>query len=277
MLLSAGCYYLGAWTLEHPSLCSSGGGPLLSHGDLSLGGTGGGVGSSIMQVHERRHSSQVPVIVMSGNPSSIERGVDTVGAHAAKHVSYTLHPPPRHIVLPTTSGFRQLVHHVVRSWVAAREGLTLVLASPYLCALCAFMMLQYVNSSLFYFEKTLVVAAAGQDAAHKTAFFAAVNSASALCILVLQLLVTGGCWGWVGCVVGVGHPCMTQTPNTDAQHPNRPSPPTTHNRSCDDMAIHHHCPALGPLLVDCMHAAHRRCPKPNDSCRCGSDPEAAVV
>lgn len=86
---------------------------------------------------------------------------------------------------------RALLLHTSRSWQAAKEGLVLVSSSAYLRALCAFMLLQYVCSSLFYFEKSLVVAAAGQDAAHRTAFFGAINSAAALCILVLQLLVTG--------------------------------------------------------------------------------------
>lgn len=87
--------------------------------------------------------------------------------------------------------WRALVLQVARAWQAAKEGMVLVAASGYLRALCGFMLLQYVCSSLFYFEKSLVVAAAGQDAAHRTAFFGAINSASALCILVLQLLVTG--------------------------------------------------------------------------------------
>ncbi|GAB4816937.1 hypothetical protein N2152v2_003983 [Parachlorella kessleri] len=71
------------------------------------------------------------------------------------------------------------------------EGFNLIMRSAYLRHLCLFLVLNYIVSSFFYFEKSLVVATAVQDAASRTAWFAAINSASAFCILGLQLLATG--------------------------------------------------------------------------------------
>ena len=63
-------------------------------------------------------------------------------------------------------------------------------ASPYLRSLCLFLVLNYVVSSAFFFEKALVAASVG-GAVQRTAWFAAINSASAAAVLVLQLLATG--------------------------------------------------------------------------------------
>ena len=74
------------------------------------------------------------------------------------------------------------------SSAAARflDSFRLIAASPYLRHLCAFLTLNYVVSSFFYFERSLVVAAAARDAVGRTRMFAAINSASGAVIAVVQ-------------------------------------------------------------------------------------------
>ena len=62
----------------------------------------------------------------------------------------------------------------------------LIAGSPYLLHICSFLTLNYVTSSFFYFEKSLVVAAAASDAASRTYLFAKINSASGVIIAVVQ-------------------------------------------------------------------------------------------
>lgn len=76
------------------------------------------------------------------------------------------------------------------AFAAVFEGYATIRASPYLRSLCLFLVLNYVVSSAFFFEKALVAATVG-GAAQRTAWFAAINSASAAAVLVLQLLATG--------------------------------------------------------------------------------------
>eukprot|EP00887_Chlorella_sp_A99_P000869 scaffold5.g869.t1 len=77
------------------------------------------------------------------------------------------------------------------------EGYRMIIASPYLQHLCAYLILNYIASSFFYFEKSLAVATVA-NAASRTAWFATINSASAFFILALQLLATGRVLKWVG-------------------------------------------------------------------------------
>ena len=67
------------------------------------------------------------------------------------------------------------------------DSFRLIAASPYLRHLCAFLTLNYVVSSFFYFERSLVVAAAARDAVGRTRMFAAINSASGAVIAVVQV------------------------------------------------------------------------------------------
>ncbi len=67
------------------------------------------------------------------------------------------------------------------------DSFRLIAASPYLRHLCAFLTLNYVVSSFFYFERSLVVAAAAQDAVGRMRLFAGINSASGAVIAVVQV------------------------------------------------------------------------------------------
>jgi ATP/ADP translocase len=66
------------------------------------------------------------------------------------------------------------------------ESFALIARSAYLRHVCGFLVLNYSVSAFFYFEKTLVVAAAAGDAASRTALFASINSASAFFIIFVQ-------------------------------------------------------------------------------------------
>lgn len=159
-----------------------------------------------------------------------------------------------------------LLLQIARSWHAAKEGMGLVASSPYLCALCAFMLLQYVCSSLFYFEKSLVVAAAGQDAAHRTAFFGAINSASALCILMLQLMATGTCLDGLFtnihalrlCTLVVLFFCslVWGNPHTQVDMHSLLPPLMVVYRTDHCSAGSNSSTVAHPMLVGCLHGAH---------------------
>ncbi len=73
------------------------------------------------------------------------------------------------------------------------EGFTLIAASPYLLAACAFLALNYSVSATLYFVRAAVVSRDGAlaDSGARIAFFAALNTASAGLIFTAQLLVTG--------------------------------------------------------------------------------------
>ena len=66
-------------------------------------------------------------------------------------------------------------------------GVRLILSSHYLCHLCAYLLTNSFVSSMFYFVKTLVVADSHMGSSSRTAFFAGINSFSALIIVVLQV------------------------------------------------------------------------------------------
>ncbi|KAI3438810.1 hypothetical protein D9Q98_001227 [Chlorella vulgaris] len=86
--------------------------------------------------------------------------------------------------------------------VRTMEGYRLIRASPYLMHVCAYLALNYITSSFFFFEKTIVVAGV-QDAASRTAWFATINSTSAFFILGLQLLATGRVLRYLGLPVAL--------------------------------------------------------------------------
>ncbi|GAX79612.1 hypothetical protein CEUSTIGMA_g7053.t1 [Chlamydomonas eustigma] len=71
------------------------------------------------------------------------------------------------------------------------QSFTLILASPYLLLLCAYLMMTYVVGSLMYFQRSLVVASVVKDSNNRTAFFASVYSLSALVTIMLQMFATG--------------------------------------------------------------------------------------
>ncbi|CAD7703141.1 unnamed protein product [Ostreobium quekettii] len=77
--------------------------------------------------------------------------------------------------------------YVSRLW----EGFALIAASPYLLHLCGYLVLNYSVASLFYFEKSLIVAMSVKDSNSRAAWFATVNMYSGAIIAVIQLTVTG--------------------------------------------------------------------------------------
>ena len=63
--------------------------------------------------------------------------------------------------------------------------------SPYLLLCCLFLSINYSVSATLYFLRASVVSASMRDSNTRVAFFAALNSASALLIFGFQVLATG--------------------------------------------------------------------------------------
>lgn len=76
------------------------------------------------------------------------------------------------------------------TWLQTKRGLFLIKSSQYLIYICVYLILNYIISSSFYFQKALV-AHQLHGSANRVAFYANINSASAAIILVLQLFATG--------------------------------------------------------------------------------------
>ena len=70
-------------------------------------------------------------------------------------------------------------------------GITHVLRSPYLLAICAYMLLFTIGSTVLYFQQNQIVGRSFADPATQTAFFARLDLAVNLLTLVTQLLLTG--------------------------------------------------------------------------------------
>ena len=70
------------------------------------------------------------------------------------------------------------------------EGFRLIAKSSYLCHVCLHFVLHYLVSTLFYFEKTLVVASGGGSASQRVTTFATINSMSAGAVALIQLTAT---------------------------------------------------------------------------------------
>jgi len=74
---------------------------------------------------------------------------------------------------------------------SAWAGLTRVARSPYLLAICGYMLLFSITSTLLYFLQAEIVAQQFHDRAARTRFFASVDLAVNISTLLVQLLVTG--------------------------------------------------------------------------------------
>jgi AAA family ATP:ADP antiporter len=74
---------------------------------------------------------------------------------------------------------------------SAWEGLQAVLRSPYLLAICAYVLILAVMATFIYFTRLQMVAALAADTDLRTAAFARIDLITQVATLVLQALVTG--------------------------------------------------------------------------------------
>lgn len=70
-------------------------------------------------------------------------------------------------------------------------GLSLITRSPYLMALCGYLLLHTAASTFLYFEQGRIVEAAFGDTASRTRFFALVDLGVSTLTLMLQICITG--------------------------------------------------------------------------------------
>ncbi len=70
-------------------------------------------------------------------------------------------------------------------------GITHVLKSPYLLAICSYMLLFTIGSTVLYFQQNQIVQRAFADRAAQTSFFAQIDLAVNLLTLLTQLFLTG--------------------------------------------------------------------------------------
>ncbi|KAF6253317.1 hypothetical protein COO60DRAFT_1547527 [Scenedesmus sp. NREL 46B-D3] len=80
----------------------------------------------------------------------------------------------------------------------------MILRSRYLLMLCGNLLLTYVVGSLMYFQRALVVSTAVRGPSQRTAFFAALNTWSAACILLMQLFATSSLLRCLGMQAALG-------------------------------------------------------------------------
>lgn len=71
------------------------------------------------------------------------------------------------------------------------EGLRVVVRSPYLLAICAYLFLHTLMATFLYYQQADIVRAAFSDRAARTSFFAAVDLVGNISVAVLQLTATG--------------------------------------------------------------------------------------
>ena len=74
---------------------------------------------------------------------------------------------------------------------SAWEGLLSVARSPYLLAICGYVLILAVMATFLYFTRLQMVAALGTDMDMRTAMFARIDLITQVTTLVLQLIVTG--------------------------------------------------------------------------------------
>lgn len=70
-------------------------------------------------------------------------------------------------------------------------GITHVIKSPYLLAICAYMLLFTIGSTVLYFQQARIAEQSFADRATQTAFFARIDLAVSLLTLLTQLFLTG--------------------------------------------------------------------------------------
>lgn len=90
-------------------------------------------------------------------------------------------------------------------------GLALIVRSPYLLGICAYLLLHTAASTFLYFEQARIVADALPDTASRTRFFAGVDLGVSCLTLALQLLVSGRLMRRFGLV-----PCLALLPLVSA-------------------------------------------------------------
>ena len=99
---------------------------------------------------------------------------------------------------PTTGGIRRTRYDPfdllrrsgfgsIRHGNSFLNGLRLIMSSRYLCHLCVYLLANSFVSSMFYFIKAIVVADSHMGSSSRTAFFAGINSFSALITILLQV------------------------------------------------------------------------------------------
>jgi AAA family ATP:ADP antiporter len=81
---------------------------------------------------------------------------------------------------------------------SAWEGLQAVFRSPYLLAICAYVLILAVMATFVYFTRLQMVAALGTNLDMRTATFARIDMITQVATLVLQALVTGHLMRWLG-------------------------------------------------------------------------------
>jgi ATP:ADP antiporter, AAA family len=78
------------------------------------------------------------------------------------------------------------------------SGITHVVSSPYLIAICVFMLLYAITSTLVYFQQAAITAQGFHDRAARTAFFAQIDLSVNLLTIGVQLFLTGRLLKWFG-------------------------------------------------------------------------------
>jgi AAA family ATP:ADP antiporter len=78
------------------------------------------------------------------------------------------------------------------------SGISHVFSSPYLLAICAFMLLHAITSTLVYFQQADITGHHFHDHATRTAFFAQLDLAVNTLTIIVQLLLTGRLLKWFG-------------------------------------------------------------------------------
>ena len=119
------------------------------------------------------------------NKQALSAVVDNASHSHSKlsHHAPQLSPEPPQRPRGSFSGARQGLSQLF-------EGFRLIAKSSYLCHVCLHFVLHYLVSTLFYFEKTLVVASGGGSASQRVATFATINSMSAGAVALIQLTAT---------------------------------------------------------------------------------------
>jgi AAA family ATP:ADP antiporter len=92
--------------------------------------------------------------------------------------------------LPQPSGALPAVERAVIGG-SAWEGFQAVSRSPYLLAICAYVLIVAVMATFLYFTRLQMVAALGTDLDQRTTIFARIDMITQIATLVLQAIVTG--------------------------------------------------------------------------------------
>lgn len=83
------------------------------------------------------------------------------------------------------------------------RGFTLIARSPYLLAMCAYMLCYTLSSTFMYFEQARIVKQVFSDADARRAAFAQINLATNIITLLLQLFITGRLVRRLGVIAGL--------------------------------------------------------------------------